>query len=880
MKTLFRLLVVVCFGHHAMLAQVATTRTAPQFENSVTNLPAGQIAVPTIRASAAPKIVSPDEPPSLVGSNGPAGLDLRAAHPVAQQIRFLDVGAVADYGLQKVYFPPDTGEPITIITPDGRTLAVRATFLALHDTASGQSLMLGEVRASHGQLEGDNSVIYPNAFDTIKADIRYRYTKYSLEQDIILHEAIKLPEGFASAQVQIEVWSEWIDSAPDGTESVTVDLRPQAADGARAAVAATDEHLKFGAARIGDGYAFALQNEGDKIPVAKTFGRIEGRDWLIERVDYTALKPKLDQLPKSQASLSPEPIRSDRAGLVRSLQAHAAPKPARKPMRMAQAKSPVKDGVVLDFIIVSSVPVPADVISWWPGGGTADDAIIASGNDGTLYNTATYGAGKVGQGFIFDAYNSSDYLEIANTTSLNPTNGLTIETWIYFTADTVEWNMPIVSKDSWAARQYLLTKTDGDVLRAHVGITNGGFYYTDGNTVLQPDTWYHVAMTYSVAGSNLSIYVNGALDTSAVVNGALRTSSEPLYIGGAPPWGYYWAGGIDEPSLYSRALSGSELQAIYNAGGAGKYNANCYTAPTNIVAWWPGDGNIYDLARTNFATLHNGTTYSAAQVSQGFSFDGSNDYIEIPNAPDLNPTAAITLEAWIYQTDHQYTNAPIFSKDNTSSSRQYLLNVTDTGKFRAHVWTDDTGLGYCNSSTTVDLNTWYHVAMTYDHTNLTLYVNGVADGSAAVEGNLLTSTEPLRLGGSYSGGWGNYKFAGLIDEPTIYRRALTSTEITALYSAGSAGKCKEDTDGDGLTDLQEDFLGTDPYDPDSDDDGLTDGDEVFVHYSDPLSPDTDGDGVPDWIEIAQGRNPNSPSLPGSVPDAGNQTKFEVFTPLH
>jgi hypothetical protein len=74
---------------------------------------------------------------------------------------------------------------------------------------------------------------------------------------------------------------------------------------------------------------------------------------------------------------------------------------------------------------------------------------------------------------------------------------------------------------------------------------------------------------------------------------------------------------------------------------------------------------------------------------------------------------------------------------------------------------------------------------------------------------------------------------------------LSNSEITALYAAGSAGKCKVDTDADGLTDLQEAFLGTNPNDTDSDDDGLTDGDEVFVYHTNPNSQDSDGDGVID-----------------------------------
>jgi hypothetical protein len=310
---------------------------------------------------------------------------------------------------------------------------------------------------------------------------------------------------------------------------------------------------------------------------------------------------------------------------------------------------------------------------------------------------------------------------------------------------------------------------------------------------------------------------------------------------------------IDEPSLYARALSASEIAAIYNAGVAGKYNPNCVTASTNIVGWWPGDGNTYDIVRTNFAVLKNGATYGAAMVSHGFSFDGSDDYLEAPNAPDLNPTTGITLEAWVYQAGGASDNVPIFSKDDISSARQYLLTLPGNGKFRPHIWTTGSGLVYFNGSTTVQLGAWYHVAMTYNGTNLILYVNGSQDGSATASGTIVTGSDPLRIGGSYSGGWGNYKFNGLIDEPTIYNRALSASEISAIYVAGTAGKCKVDTDGDGLTDLQEAFLGTDPDDADSDNDGVEDGTEYW-----------------------QGRNPLAS---GAVADSGGVLSLQVFTPL-
>ena len=74
-----------------------------------------------------------------------------------------------------------------------------------------------------------------------------------------------------------------------------------------------------------------------------------------------------------------------------------------------------------------------------------------------------------------------------------------------------------------------------------------------------------------------------------------------------------------------------------------------------------------------------------------------------------------------------------------------------------------------------------------------------------------------------------------------------------------------DSDGDGLPDIEEQSLGTDPFDPDSDHDGLDDGDEVNVWSSDPLDADSDDDGTSDGAEVAGGTNPNDPGrYPGRV----------------
>ncbi len=77
-------------------------------------------------------------------------------------------------------------------------------------------------------------------------------------------------------------------------------------------------------------------------------------------------------------------------------------------------------------------------------------------------------------------------------------------------------------------------------------------------------------------------------------------------------------------------------------------------------------------------------------------------------------------------------------------------------------------------------------------------------------------------------------------------------------AAGGAGEI--DSDGDGLTDIQEEsYFGTDPNNPDSDGDGLSDGDEVLLYETDPMDPDSDGDGASDSEEVEAGTDPKDPA---------------------
>ena len=81
-------------------------------------------------------------------------------------------------------------------------------------------------------------------------------------------------------------------------------------------------------------------------------------------------------------------------------------------------------------------------------------------------------------------------------------------------------------------------------------------------------------------------------------------------------------------------------------------------------------------------------------------------------------------------------------------------------------------------STILSPNTVYHVALTYDGSNLKLYVNGVEDASKPVTGSINTNNGVLTIGRVRSGDY----FYGVIDEVAIYDSGLSQTIIEDHYN--------------------------------------------------------------------------------------------------
>ena len=106
---------------------------------------------------------------------------------------------------------------------------------------------------------------------------------------------------------------------------------------------------------------------------------------------------------------------------------------------------------------------------------------------------------------------------------------------------------------------------------------------------------------------------------------------------------------------------------------------------------------------------------------------------------------------------------------------------------------------------------------------------------------------------------------GLTDYQEAY---LTGTDPVLKDTDGNGiNDGEDDSDSDGLSNLREVELGTNPMQADSDNDGLSDCEEVEIYHTDPLNKDTDNDGITDGNEIILGLNPLQKCSDGITPDA-------------
>lgn len=222
----------------------------------------------------------------------------------------------------------------------------------------------------------------------------------------------------------------------------------------------------------------------------------------------------------------------------------------------------------------------------------------------------------------------------------------------------------------------------------------------------------------------------------------------------------------------------------------------CTPPPSGLVGWWDGDAvsatTAIDIAGGNDGTMFGGVGILQGKVGYAFAFNHITSVINVGNPDSLNfGFGPFSLEAWVNWNEGVFAQGAgsfyiISKKVDFFSEDGYRLSGDFPAGPIGHPFFD---VGLSNIEGPVAFG-WHHVAATRDSLGaMTLYVDGELQTSMLAPSWNTSSAVPFLIGG---GGGGSLLdvFAGLIDEVSVYDRALDASEIQAIFNAGSAGKCK------------------------------------------------------------------------------------------
>lgn len=291
------------------------------------------------------------------------------------------------------------------------------------------------------------------------------------------------------------------------------------------------------------------------------------------------------------------------------------------------------------------------------------------------------------------------------------------------------------------------------------------------------------------------------------------------------------------------------LAAAMLAGHAAAQD--CVEPPAGLVSWWPGDGNADDIVGGNHGTLVNEASFTAGMVDQAFQLDGVADYVVTSAAGPLAGSARSIL-AWAKTSSTDTQTFFSYGKaGGTGSSFRAQVNGAVFGSCQGV--TIDTSNTLVTYSATIADGEWHHYAWVVPQGARTNDVRIYQDGNRLTDictsfgSNPLVNTlsdQPINIGRYFDA---DPFFNGVIDEVSLYERALSQDEVLGVFLAGSAGKCKQvlDEDEDGIPDSEDNCpLTPNPDQDDADGDGAGDAcDNCPV--ANPDQRDDDGNGIGD-----------------------------------
>lgn len=228
---------------------------------------------------------------------------------------------------------------------------------------------------------------------------------------------------------------------------------------------------------------------------------------------------------------------------------------------------------------------------------------------------------------------------------------------------------------------------------------------------------------------------------------------------------------------------------------------SCAAAPANLVAWFQGENSTTDHLGGPAATRVGDVTYQDGRVGKAFHFPAGTNYLLSTDLLAGRAEGTVELwfkaETWDWQSVSSSAGLTLWAATAApppDGGHDVMLlgthnSYTTNGEIMFGLFVTNgvaPGWKLAKSGLVPQPGAWYHLAGTWGPSGMRIYINGELRGTDAFAGPAPAYATQNVIGHS---SWPDTGIRGLVDEVSLYHRALTATEIQSLYLAGSAGKC-------------------------------------------------------------------------------------------
>ena len=421
----------------------------------------------------------------------------------------------------------------------------------------------------------------------------------------------------------------------------------------------------------------------------------------------------------------------------------------------------------------------------WDMSGSQNNAVVSAGT--------TWVNGRRGKAVDFTTPASSPNIAAPSSSSLNfGTGSFSISMWGKYRDFTYPKAWFMIKKSNTC---YVAGNPGWDIGHAY---NSDGLYicYTDGTNLVQnyslsfdtgykpsdlTNKWAMVTIVFDKSANRVKAYVNGVKQTNeydiSTVTGSVNNSAN-LTIG--TMYGWQSDGVVDDVRIYNRALSASEVSAMYKTGQVTRKTVS----NSGLVGYWAmneatgtvamdssGNGNNAAISGTTLPSWTNG------KKGKGLSFDGLTSTISLSNSSSLSSlTSSFTISHWIKTTS---SAGQMYTVGNAGGPDGYRFGLS-SGQIAFLVGDGSYTESACGSVTVND-GSWHMITGVFSRSG-TLQFTCYLDGAFVANVSLPSAYASMQANAP---GIGKppccSAVSGLLDDVRIYNRALSAAEVANLY---------------------------------------------------------------------------------------------------